>query len=296
MKNRIIKTLTAALLAALCFTGCAQEMPQSTEKDDKLNIYTSFYCVYDFAQKIAGDKAEITNLIPPGTEPHDWEPTSGDMAALSKCDVLFCSGLNMEGWLDDVKNSVDVHAVVLSDSITDLPSRDDPHIWLDPSLADKMAKGIYGELTALDPENAEYYAQNYNTLAEKFKALDEKYKTELAPYEGKKIVVSHMAYSYLCARYGLEQIAIDGLFADSEPSPVQMKSIIDQIKENNVTTVFYEELLSRKVADMIAEETGAQLLPLNPVEGLDEEEMQAGEDYFTIMEENLENLKTALAE
>ena len=290
-----MKKIILLLAAVLCLAACSpQKTETASEQTDGLNIYTSFYCIYDLTQKIAGDKARVTNLIPAGTEPHDWEPTPGDMAKLSKCDVLFCNGLNMEGWLDSVKASADVNAVVLSDAITDLPARDDPHIWLDPILADEMARGIFTELAALDPENSDYYAKNYSALSERLNALDAKYMKELGPYKGSKIVVSHKAYSYLCADYGLEQIAVDGLFADSEPSPQKMKQIIDTINSEGITTVFYEELLSRKVVETISSETNAELLPLNPIEGLEQDEIDAGKDYFSIMEENLENLKTAL--
>lgn len=286
--------LVFSVLSILC--GCSQQPSiDETVENKKLNIYTSFYCIYDFTQKIVGDKADVTNLITAGTEPHDWEPTANDMASLQNCDVLLCNGLDMEGWLEDVKASVDVNAVILTDNIdVDNTEISDPHIWLNPMLAEKMAFEICNTVSSLDSENAEYYAQNYKQLSKQLKELNEQYANTLAPYSGKKIVVSHKAYGYLCDAYNLEQIAIDGLFADSEPSPSQMKSIIDTIKADKINAIFYEELLSQKTADTIANETGADLLPLNPLEGLTQTQIDNGEDYLSIMRENLENLERAL--
>ncbi len=276
------------LLLSVCLIGCS-----SKEQADngQLNVYTSFYCIYDLTSKIAGNKAQVTNLIPAGTEPHDWEPTPKDMAALENADVLFCSGLNMEGWLDSVKNSIDVNAVVLTDEAKIENTQDDPHIWLDPMLADKLAQNIQAELSRLDPDNADYYSANYTELSDKLKALDAEYRETLEPYNGEKIVVSHRAYGYLCSAYGLEQVAIDGLGSESEPSPQQMKQIIDTINSEGITTVFYEELMSTKVAEQISEETNVRLLPLNPVENLGTDDTGKEKDYFDIMEENLQNLK-----
>jgi zinc transport system substrate-binding protein len=124
--------------------------------------------------------------------------------------------------------------------------------------------------------------------------LDKEYTDTLAPYKGSSIVVSHEAYSYLCSRYGLNQIAVEGVIPESEPSPNQMRSIISYIKENNIKYIFFEELLSPKVVQTIADETGATLLELNPFEGLEQEDIDSGENYLSVMRSNLENLKQAL--
>lgn len=157
-----------------------------------------------------------------------------------------------------------------------------------------MSQEICDTLSDLDPSNKEYYNENLATFTEQLNNLDNDFKTQLSNVSNKKIVVSHEAYSYLCSAYGLEQTSIDGISADSEPSPAKMKEIADYIKANNVKYIFFEELVSPKIAQSLADETGVQLLALNPFEGLEQEDIDNGADYISVMEENLKNLVTAL--
>jgi zinc transport system substrate-binding protein len=218
------------------------------------------------------------------------------MLTISGADVLFYNGLGMESWVDSVKASIsksDVEYVELSEGLSD-EGLTDPHVWLDPERAAAMTNKIADTLAEKDSENADYYRQRAEDFIGRLTELDEAYSQALAPYEGKSIVVSHEAYSYLCNRYGINQIAVEGVIPESEPSPEQMKNIINYIKENNIKYIFFEELLSPKVVNAISEETGATLLELNPFEGLEQEDIEAGEDYISVMYDNLENIKTAL--
>jgi zinc transport system substrate-binding protein len=295
MKKRITALACALLSLSVAFTGCTKTT--DTENSGKLQVYTSFYALYDFAEKIGGDDVELVNIVPTGTEPHDWEPTVHDMASLENCDILFYNGLGMESWIEKVQSSVtnDIEYVELADGLAN-ENAEDPHVWLSPVKAKEMAEKIKDTLVANDSENAEDYEQNYNDFAEELDELDEEYKSSLSNVDNKSIVVSHEAYSYLCDEYGLEQIAIDGIFADSEPSPDKMKEIVNFINDNNIKYIFYEELISKKTAQTLADETGAVLLSLNPYEGLTDDEIAQGEDYISVMEENLQNLKLALGD
>lgn len=284
------KLLLVLIIVLQTLTGC-NNVKQADA--DKLQVYTSFHCIYDFAKEIGGDKIDAYNVVPSGTEPHDWEPTAHDMAKLSNADVLFYNGLGMEHWVDKVNSSVQINSVALSDYVK-VDDQLDPHIWLDPENAMNMAEGIYQVLCQLDNENSQYYLDNYNSFKTQLEALDNTFEQQLMPYKNSSIVVAHEAYGYLCSAYGLNQIPIDGVSADSEPSPQKMQEIINYIKDNNIKAVFYEELISKKTAETIAAETDAVLLPLNPFEGLSGEEIEAGENYISVMEENLVNLKTAL--
>ena len=246
-------------------------------------------------KKIGGDKVDVHNLVPSGTEPHDWEPSSKDMLNLNSADVLFYNGLGMESWIDKVKGAVNGEKpkyVELSAPFEH--TKNDPHIWLDPKNVITMSQEICDTLSDLDPSNKEYYNENLATFTEQLNNLDNDFKTQLSNVSNKKIVVSHEAYSYLCSAYGLEQTSIDGISADSEPSPAKMKEIADYIKANNVKYIFFEELVSPKIAQSLADETGVQLLALNPFEGLEQEDIDNGADYISVMEENLKNLVTAL--
>ena len=288
-----MKKLIIAVLWALLLMGCVQR--QETE-DKRVTVCTSFYAIYDFTKAVGGDKINIVNMVPTGTEPHDWEPSSHDMLKLSDAGILFYNGMGMEGWIDKVESSLGenkVEFVELAEGIGD-ESKSDPHVWLNPKNVMDMTDKISDKLIQADPDNEEYYKKNAQDFKNQLNELDLAYRQALEPYAGRSIVVSHEAYSYLCDEYGIVQKAVEGVIPESEPSPEQMKNIIDYINENNIRYIFFEELLSPKVVQTIADETGAQLLELNPFEGLSQEDIDNGEDYISVMYDNLDNLKLAL--
>ena len=290
--KKIITMLMLVVISVLS-VGCSGPKTDSS----KPQIYTSFYAIYDFTKEIAGDYADVYNMVPPGTEPHDWEPTVQDMAKLNSADIVFYNGLGMESWIDKVKSSIidsEVRFEELSLGVPVDENGTDPHIWLDPHNAKIMCKNILDTLCETDPDNKAIYEVNYNNYMVSLDSLDKSYTDTISDLSNKNIVVSHEAYSYLCNAYGLTQTAIDGISADSEPSPEKMMELINFVKENNIKYIFYEELVSKKTAETLASETGTQLLPLNPFEGLTDEEIANGENYITVMEKNLENIKTAL--
>ena len=170
----------------------------------------------------------------------------------------------------------------------------DPHVWMSPKNAKIEMENIKNALVELDKDNADYYESNYEKYAKMLDELDAKYKEKLANLPKKEIVVGHEAYGYLCKDYGLTQIGVKGVNAETEPDAKKMAEIISYIKENNIKTIFTEELIDPKVSNIIASETGCQVKVLSPIEGLSQEQIDNKEDYFSIMEENLENLVGAL--
>lgn len=271
---------------------------------EKLKVMASFYPMYDFAVKIGGDKADVTVMIPDGTEPHDWEPAASDIKNLEEADFFIYSGAGMEHWVGDVLASLDNKKLVSVEASKGLALRAgngeeeqkqyDPHVWLSPENAKKEMENIKAGFIEADPDNKTYYEANYDTYATKFDALDKEYKDTLSAMPNKDIVVSHEAFGYLCDAYGLNQVGIEGLSPDSEPDPARMAEIIDFVKKNHVKVIFFEDLVSPKVAKTIASETGADAQMLNPLEGLSDEELKNGADYFSVMENNLQQLKAAL--
>lgn len=170
----------------------------------------------------------------------------------------------------------------------------DPHVWISPKNAKIEMKNIKEALVELDKENADYYESNYQKYAKMLDELDAKYMESLNNLPNKTIVVSHEAYGYLCKDYGLTQIGIKGVNAETEPDAKKMAEIVSYIKENNIKTIFTEELIDPKVSKIIADETSCDVKVLSPVEGLSEDQIKNNEDYFSIMEKNLENLVGAL--
>lgn len=288
------------------------------ESNQNITIYTSFYPMYDFTKKIAGDRAEVINMVPAGVEPHDWEPSASDMAKLEKASMFIYNGAGFEAWVDKMlASSVNQENLVIVEASQGIPllqgeehTHDeneadadhvegdelyDPHIWLNPEYAKQEMETIKNALVEVDPENKTYYEANYTKYATQFDELDQKYRDTLTSLTNKDIIVAHAAYGYLCDAYGLTQISISGLSADQEPSPARMAEIVSFANEHQVKTIFFEELTSAKVAETIANEVGAKTAVLDPIEGLSDEKMSNDDDYFTIMEANLAALKEALS-
>ena len=170
----------------------------------------------------------------------------------------------------------------------------DPHVWLDPENAKIEMEAIKDALCAADPDNSTVFQSNYEKYAAELDALDKEYSDTLSPLPNRTIVVAHEAFGYLCDAYGLTQVGIEGLSPDSEPDPGRMAEVIDFVREHSISTIFFEELVSPKVAEAIASETGAQAKMLSPLEGLSDEQAAAGADYFSVMHDNLAALMEAL--
>lgn len=286
------KTIGLLLALTILVTGCTPAQPG--EDSGKLSVYITTYPLYDFTSKIAGDRIDATQIIPTGVDAHDFEPSPQLMAELERSDVFIFNGGGLEAWAERVEDSLAAEGVTVVNTGKGIAKNNDPHIWLSPMRAKQQAEKIYQALIKADPKNADYYTQNYEVLEKKFDDLDSKYKDVLSKATSKDIITTHAAFAYLCEDYGLNQVSISGVSPGSEPSPKRMSEIIEFIKENNIRYVFFEPLTSPKLADSIASETGVETLSLDPVEGLTEEQKASGEDYFSIMEKNLENLEKAL--
>ncbi|MDQ0339787.1 zinc transport system substrate-binding protein [Caldalkalibacillus uzonensis] len=294
-----------------------------SHEEERLLIYTSLFPLYDFAQKIAGERAEVINLIPPGAEPHDFEPTPNDIVELHKADLFVYNGGGFEGWIEKIVEAIDnpdlkvvestAHVQLLTNEETghahDHGKEEDhdhahehehehgeldPHVWVDPLRAKQQAEAIKDALVEIDPEYADFYEQNYSELAQGFDDLHAKFEEMSQNIERRDFVVSHEAFGYLALRYELNQVGIAGLSPSQEPSPQRLSEIIEFVQENDIDYILFENTVTLKVAEVIKSETGAESLVLHNLESLTEEELAQGEDYFSIMEQNLDVLKKAL--
>ncbi|MDI6601047.1 MAG: metal ABC transporter substrate-binding protein [Thermoanaerobacteraceae bacterium] len=288
-----MKRITIILIAVLMLmTGCATTKPRT--ENEKLNVYITTYPLYDFTMKIAGDCINATQIIPTGVDAHEYEPSPHLMAELERSDVFVFNGGGLEAWAERVEDSLSNEGVLVVNTGEGIAKNNDPHIWLSPVRAKQQAEKIYKALIKDDPENADYYTENYKALEKRFDDLDRKYRETLSKATYRDIITTHAAFAYLCEDYDLNQVSITGVSPGSEPSPGRMAEIIKFIKDNNIGYVFFEPLTTPRLADTIANETGIEKLVLDPVEGLTDEQKARGEDYFSLMEENLENLKKAL--
>ena len=345
--------------------------------DGKLRVMASFYPMADFAARIGGDLVEVKNMVPAGTEPHDWEPTAKDIRNMEDADVFIYNGAGLEYWAEDVLRTLDNQDIIVTEASQGVEFLDeeeeasgkkagsendskssgakgakertesdfqgsadakgaekrtesdfhestdtkntkestdssfyssaaaksthnhnhgdaDPHVWLDPQNAKIEMKNIKNAFTKADPDNAAVYEQNYQTWAAECDALDREFQDGLSDLKSRSVITAHEAFGYLCHAYGLEQIAVEGLTPDSEPDPARMEEILKFARKNHIKTIFFEELVSPKTARTIADELGAETKVLNPLEGLTDQQIKDGEDYFSIMRANLQTLEEAL--
>jgi len=297
MKKSSFIRLGLFLSLAFVAVGCANTA--RTGANQKLTIYASVYPMYDFAVKLAGGQADVYNLMEGSGDPHDWEPTPQDIVRLQNADLFVYNGAGLEHWADsaiDTLKGTPVRVVEASQGLTLLQGdgQQDPHVWLDPTLAKQEMENIKNAMAAADPAHAAEYEKNFEHYAAAFDELDKSFADSLAPLPNKTIVVAHQAYGYLCDAYGLTQMPLAGIDPDVEPTLLQIKDVIDFVNNHQVKTVYYEEAIGTKLADALAKETGAQLALLYPIEGLTQAQKDAGNDYFSLMEANREALVKGL--
>ena len=301
----------ATALAALTLAGCSGSAAGGSGSG-KLDVVTSFYPLEFIARTVGGDAVNVTTLTAPGVEPHDLEltPTQVGTVASAKL-VVYEKGLQPA--VDEAvdQNAKDAGfdvapAAKLEATGADFEEHEepggaapaahtedalDPHFWLDPVRYADVVKAVEEKLAATDSANAEGYHTRAKALLTQVGKLDTDYKNGLADCKLKTFVTSHQAFAYLAKRYGLTMVGIAGFTPDAEPTPARIKEVQDIVKAQHVTTIFYEELVSPKVAETIARDVGVQTAVLSPIEGLSDANSQ--ETYLTLMRSNLQELKKA---
>lgn len=291
---------TLALAAAATAIIAANFSPNKEIKTGKISVVATLFPLYDFAKNIGGDKISAVLLLPPGIEAHAFEPKPSDIVKINLADLFVYTGKFMEPWAEDIVKSISGKNVKAVDSSAsaNLINRyggTDPHIWLDFENAMAMADNILNALLEKDSGSAQYYKKNAVDYKNKLAKLDNDYKKALSKCQNREIVYGgHYAFGYLIKRYGLQYEAAYGISPDSEPSAKDLAKLIEQIKKDKIQYVFYEELISPRLAETLAQETGAQLLLLNPAHNLSKEEYDSGATFISIMENNLKNLSKGL--
>ena len=309
MKNK--RLLLLFTLMTIFLGACqAQEQTHTTTKKG-LNIVTTFYPMYDFTKAVVGEDDTVTMLIQGEIEPHDYEPSAKDIAKIQDADVFIYNSHEMESWVEAALKSIDTsHLTVIEASAgIELLAADDehdahdghehahgvdPHVWLDPVLAQQEVQTITAGLSAVEEKNKAQYEAKQETFLAALKELDQAYQEAFAGAKQRQFVTQHTAFSYLAQRYQLEQISIAGLSPDQEPSPASLAKIETFMTKQKLDVIYTEELSSSKIAETIAAATGAKLLPLNTLEGLSQERQGAGENYLSVMKANLAALKESI--
>jgi zinc transport system substrate-binding protein len=262
--------------------------------------------VAHFAEQVGKDHVSVTNITPAGAEPHDYEPTPGDLTTLNQAKLVILSGSGVDTWGDKLQPDLEkkgVKVVKMSDHITLLPTSDpaeaatmpnDPHFWLDPNLAQAEVAQIRDALVSIDPGHKDDYTKNAADYIAQLAILGHDFQGGLKTCALREGVTSHAAFGYLAKRYNMTIYPISGLSPDQEPSAKQLADLTNLIKQKHISYIFYETLVSPKLSETLATTTGAKTLVFNPLEGLKDDEIKAGKTYLSVMRENLQNLRTAL--
>ena len=282
---------------------------QSTFKKDStqqgtVKVFTSFYPLAYAVSAVGGARVSVTNLLPAGGEPHDFEPSPRDFVALSKSDLFFYNGAHLEPWIEKWKNGSFTEPRHVVDMTSELSGRGvvlltkdgvtDPHVWGDPVIFMREIEIVRDALINADPEHTALYRVNADETIKKLTALDQRFRAGLLSCEKKEVIVSHDAFRYLAQEYHFGVIPIAGISPDEEPSPKTLAQIAGIARTKGIRYIFFETTVSPKLSEVIAREIGGQTLVLNPLESLTANEVQSGEDYISKMEMNLNNLRTAL--
>ena len=271
--------------------------------DGKLQITASFYPMYFFASRIGGDKANVTNITPAAAEPHDYEPTTQQIVKINQSNMLVLNGGIMEAWGSKIKDQLSSSNVLVVTTGEGLINKDlsengqkilDPHVYMDPMLAKKQVAAIEKGFEKIDPKDASYFQANAKKLEGELDQLNTEFKQGLSNCRQKDFITSHAAFGYLAAQYGINQVPISGVSPDEEPSSQKLAEITKLVKQKDIKIIFFESLVSPKLSDTIANETGVKTMVLDPIEGITKDGLAAGQTYLTIMRQNLDNLQIAL--
>ncbi|CAI9407118.1 metal ABC transporter substrate-binding protein [Nocardioides sp. T2.26MG-1] len=301
MKSHVAATLAVLSASVLSLSGCAAFTDDGADPASSaggVEVAAAFYPLAYVAERVGGDHVDVTNLTAPGGEPHDLEPSVEVTAEITEANLVVYErgfqpavdaavGENARGDVLDAADAVDLvpfreHGVD-SDEL-------DPHFWLDPLLLADVGDAVAEQLADVDPDHAPDYRTGAAELRDDLEQLDQDYTEGLAQCDRTTVVVSHDAFGYL-QRYGVDMEAILGLSPDSEPTPADLARLQDLIREDGVTTVFSESIVSAKSADALAEATGARSEVLDPIEGLTDR--TEDEDYLSLMRANLSALEEA---
>ncbi|HET7721892.1 MAG TPA: zinc ABC transporter substrate-binding protein [Acidimicrobiales bacterium] len=270
--------------------------------DGRPQVVAAFYPLFEAAQRVGGDLVRVRNLTPAGSEPHDLELNSRQVDQIEDAAVVVFLGRGFQPALEKATERATGTKVDVLRALGDLRPAGagddklevDPHVWLDPRLLKEIVAQVAGALSDADPANRATYQANAGAYSRELDELDAAFTAGLATCDRRVIVTAHSAFAYLAGRYGLTQEAIAGLEPESEPSPQRLADLARKVRADGTTTVFYETLVSPKVAESLAREAGVKTAVLDPLEGLTEADAKAGRTYISAMKENLAAIRAAL--
>lgn len=306
MKKIIICMLS--IFMSIGLIGCSNKNENKkleNEITDKVKVYATIYPIYDFAKNIGKDKIDLNYVVPPSGEPHDYEISAKILKDIQNADLLITNGLGIDGFADNIKSQNDnLNIIVASDGVKKIKyneshenhehSQYDPHVWLSIENATKECENIKNALIKVDEENKEFYEANFREYSNKLNEIHNEYKKELTNLKNNTILVSHDAYGYLCEEYELNQVSVTGVNPNQEPSMNKIAEISNFAKEKGIKYILFDGLVNPRVSQTIADEAGINTLTLYSIDGINKKDFEDNQNYVSLMEKNLETLKTVL--
>lgn len=274
--------LILAVPAVFLLAGC-QKTASKTE------VVTTFEPIYEFTKAIVGDKMDVENIVPSNQEVHEFEPSAKQVATMTNAEALIYNSNDLEKWVLPVQNKgIKIEA---SKEVNQI--KDDPHTWISPKEAIIEVNYIMEQLSTKFPKDRDYFEKNGNAYIEKLKKLDAEFDT-LKNAKQKTFITQHEAFAYLARDYGMDEIAIAGLDPNVEPSPSALATLKQEMEKANLKNVYFEGNANSKIAETLAKSVGAHLIEINTVEGLSDAQKKSGDNYISLMQDNLEALRKTI--
>lgn len=318
MRKKFWLTLMVLSVGSV-LTACGNDSEETSSDESNeadFSVITTFYPIYDFTQNIVGEEGNVELLVPAGTEPHDFEPSAQQIAEIQDSDAFVYHDENMETWVPDTVEGWEegqLSIVQGTENIELMPGNEedhdhegeehrgegehqhsheyDPHTWVDPKLAIQEVEAIRDQLSEDYPEKGDAFAENAENYIGELEELDQEYEASFADAQQKSFVTQHAAFAYLAREYDLNQVPISGLSSEEEPSPERLAELKDYVEENDIQYIYFEENASDDIASTLADEANVELEVLNPLESLTDQQIDNGEDYISVMEDNLSALE-----
>lgn len=262
------------LIVITIFSGCVSQDESSiatapTNASHRINVATTIAPLGEFVKAVGGEKVDVILVVPPGAEPHTFEPTPSLMVDMAKTDLYVMNGAGLEFWMDKLLEANKKMTVVDSSQgialLQESEDEMDPHIWLSLRNAVVQVNNICSGLILVDPQNKEYYIKNRDDYLEKLKALDMELNSTFAGKKSKIFIVHHPAWTYFAKDYDLSQVPL--MENEKEPGPKYLGGVIELARENNITTIFIEPEFNPKSAEVIAREMNARIVTIDPLAG-----------------------------
>ena len=317
MKAKILPSILALLMVfgMGCLFSCGQKAEDPAK--GKLKVVTTLFPLYDFARNVGGDQAYVTLLVPPGVEPHSFDPKPGDIRRIDAADVFIYTGNSMEPWVESLLKGTENKQLVVVDASRGIKlltrvgpdehghdkgeldhhagGKLDPHIWLDFERARKMVENIRDGFVAKDPAHKELYTKNAAEYNAKLTDLDERFRRGLANCAHRLFVHGgHFAFNYMARRYDLTYVSAYEGSPNAEPTPRKIMELKRLVMDNHVNYIYYEELITPRVAEVVARETKTTLLPLHGAHNISKDDLEKGATFISLMETNLTMLQKGL--